>query len=462
VRQAPAAPAAPAAAPGLLRALGPWAATAMVVGGTIGTAIFVAPSIIARDTGSPVLSLGVWAVGGALALSGALCFAELASAIPETGGIYAFLRRAYKTPLIAFLCAWTFFFVSGAGTSAAAATVVASYLAYFLPAGVAQDLEVLRWIAVGCIAALTYVNYVGVKAGGQLQTGVTALKVLAMVALVAIGLSYRGGDVHRLVAIGDRTRSATTTLAGIGTALIPTLVAYGGWSYSATVAGEIHDPQRNVPRSIFAGLGVVLVVYLAVNVAYLYVLPFSEVQQSNHVASDMVHAVLGPAAGGVIAVGVMLSAIGALNALVLSYARIAFAAAQDGLFFSALGRVHPRYRTPGNAILVQGLVASAFAFSGDYEHILSYFTFVEYLIFSMAVAAVVVLRRREPLLPRPYRVWLYPLPPIVFLSVSTLYLLSLVATRPKGTATGIILMLCGVPFYVMWSRRGRRNVSDRA
>jgi basic amino acid/polyamine antiporter, APA family len=446
----------------LVRALGPWAATAVVVGGTIGTAIFVAPSIIARDTGSPVLSLAVWAIGGALALSGALCFAELASAIPETGGIYAFLRRAYGTPLIAFLCAWTFFFVSGTGAIAAVATVFASYCAFFLPASLAQNPGVLRWIAIGCIACLTSVNYVGVKAGGQLQTAVTAFKVCAMAALVVVGLSYHGGDAHRLVAMGDRTRPVTTTLAGIGTALIPTLVAYGGWSYSATIAGEIHNPQRNVPRSIVAGLAVVLVVYLMVNVAYLYVLPFSVVQQSNHVASDMMHVVLGPTAGGVIAIGVMVSAIGALNALILSYARIAFAAARDGVFFPALARVHPRHRTPGNAVLVQGVVGSAFAFTGDYEHILSYFTFVEYLIFSLAVAAVVVLRRREPLLPRPYRVWLYPLPPIVFLGVSTLYLVSLLATRPTGTVTGIILMLCGVPFYLYWRRRSHREWSRSA
>lgn len=436
----------------LVRGLGPMDGTAIIVGGIIGTGIFVSPSLIAQTTGAPGLSMLVWVVAGLLALCGGLSYAELSAAIPETGGTYAYIRRAYRSRFLAFCFGWTFFFVDGPGAIAAVATVFTAYAAYFVPAISPEHPMQARLVAVGSIALLTGVNILGVRVGGGLQRILTVLKVAALLALIAIALTATA-PAGSLLPMAPPTAGLADSLRAIGAALVPALFAFGGWTYTSYVAGEMKNAERNIPLSIVVGVLVVLLIYLGVNAALFYLMPFDAVRQSPHVVSDAMRGVLGERGAAFVALAVMLSALGALNAVVLSYARIAWAMAQDGLFFASMARVHPRFRSPVNAIVMQGVIAILFALSGGFDEILGYFSFIEYLFFSLGVASLIVLRVTEPDLPRPVRVWLYPIPPILFLLVSAAYLGQLLLHRFRGSMVGVLLLLAGVPFYLYWSRR---------
>jgi basic amino acid/polyamine antiporter, APA family len=437
---------------GLRRQLGLREATAVVIGGIIGSGIFMTPGMVARQVGSPALALLVWAVAGALAFCGALSYAELGAAIPRTGGTYQFLRVAYGTPLVAFLSGWAFFFVDGTGALASLATTFASYSGFFVGHVVPMTPATLRIIAVLAIAAVAAVNYVGVKAGGRVQVVFTALKVAVLIAIIVIGLTASGGWEN--FRTPPAARGATLGIGGgFATAMIGALFSYAGWSYTSYIAGEIDNPQRNLPLSIIFGMGVVIAVYLAVNVAYMKALPFATLESSSLVAADAMQHLFGAKSAGLVAAAVMISTIGALNAVTLAYARIGFAMADDGYFFGALSAVHPRYRTPANAIVVQGFVAALFALSGNFEQIVNYFAFIDYLFFGLAVAAVIILRRRYPEMPRPFRMWGYPVTPLLFLGVTAWYLSQVLIHRFADSMVGIGIMLIGVPFYWYWRRQ---------
>jgi APA family basic amino acid/polyamine antiporter len=430
--------------------------TSIVVGGIIGSGIFISPAIVARETGAPGLALAVWVVAGVIATCGGLCYAELSAAIPESGGTYVFLRRAYRTPVIAFLFGWAMFFASFTGAIAAVATAFSEYAGYFLERLVPYGTLAKRTVAVALILFLTGVNYVSVRLGGRVQNLATFLKVAALVAIIGVGLVLgRGGASHfqPLLPAGGVDAGL---VASFGTALIAAVFAYNGWSYSSYVGGEARAPERNLPLSVLLGIAIVLVVYLLVNVALLAVLPFDELRSTSRPAAAAMEAVLGPVGGGMTAVAVMISTFGAANAVMLSCSRTYYAMSRDRLFFRRLAEVHPRYRTPANAILVQGLIAAAFAVSGSFEQILTYYAFVDYLFFIMAIAAVFVLRRAEPTLHRPYRVWGYPITPLVFIAITGWYLVNTLVQRPAETAVGVALTLAGVPFYLYW-RKGERG-----
>jgi APA family basic amino acid/polyamine antiporter len=437
---------------GLSRQLGVREATAIIVGGIIGSGIFMTPSMVARQVGTPTLTLLVWVAAGGLALCGALCYAELGASIPRTGGTYHFLRMAYGTPLIAFLFGWTFFFVDGTCAVATLATTFASYSGFFLGRFVPMTDTVIRTGAVSIIASATAINYVGVRTSGRVQVVFSSLKVVSLLAVILAGL-FLGGSWENLHAHASSSVPSSALAAGFATGMIGALFSYAGWSYTSYVAGEMKNPRRNIPLSIILGMGIVLVVYLAANLAYLKALPFGELQRSTLVASDVMQRVLGPRGAGLIAAAVMISTFGAINAVTLIYPRIAFAMARDGYFFHALSKVHPRFRTPGNAILVQGAVAAAFAVSGSFERIVNYYAFIDYFFFALAVACVLILRRRYPLMPRPFKVWGYPVTPMLFLGVSAWYLWQVLTQRFQESIVGIAIMLAGAPFYWYWRRK---------
>jgi APA family basic amino acid/polyamine antiporter len=427
----------------------------VIVGGIIGSGIFMTPGMVARQVGTPGLALLVWVVAGALAFCGALSYAELGATIPRTGGTYQFLRVAYGTPLVAFLAGWAFFFVDGTGALASLATTFASYSGFFIGRVVPMSPAALRAIAIVAIVAVAGVNYVGVKAGGRVQVLFTGLKVAVLIAIIVIGLTSPGGWDHFRTP-PEAMRSAPSLGGGFATAMIGALFSYAGWSYTSYIAGEIDNPRRNLPLSIILGMAVVMVVYLAVNVAYMKALPFATLESSSLVAADAMQHLFGPKSAGLVAAAVMISTIGALNAVTLAYARIGFAMAEDGYFFAGLSTVHPRYRTPGNAIVVQAIVASLFALSGNFERIVNYFAFIDYLFFGLAVAAVIILRRRDPLLPRPFKMWGYPVTPLLFLATTVWYLSEVLVHRFGETMVGIGIMLMGLPFYWYWRDRGPR------
>ena len=440
-------------AQGLARVLGPLEATTIVLGGIIGSGIFIAPGIVAREVEAPGLSFGVWAGAGLVAMCGALCYAELSAAIPETGGTYAFLRRAYKFDIIAFLFGWTMFFGICTGAIAAGGAAFALYANYVLGDLAPREAWAARWEAAACILFLTTMNCIGARVGGRIQNYVTAVKVLSLAGLVVCGLLYGHGSIHKLQPVLPLAPPRGGILAAFGTAMIPALFAYQGWNFSASVAGEIKNPRLNVPLSISVGLGVVIVAYLAVNFVYIYILPFDQLQHSKTVAADTLEAILGSGGGHFISIAVMFSAFGGANSQLLSNSRIQYAMSRDKLFFGWMDRIHPRYRTPSMAIFSQGLLAAAFALSGTYLQILTYVSFVEYLFLTLAVAGVIVLRHKEPTLSRPYKVWGYPFTPLIFIAICVWFLLNALAFRFTESMVGVVLMLCGLPFYLYWTRK---------
>jgi len=443
----------------LPRVLGLVEATAIVLGGIIGSGIFLAPAIVAREVGTPGLTLGVWVVCGLLTTCGALCYVELSGAIPETGGTYAFLGRIYDSKLIAFLFGWTTFFAISAGTIAAGGTAFASYSGYFLARYIPYSEWMIRCMAVLCILFLTSMNYMGARIGASIQNVLTVIKVGSLVALILVCLVF--GHSHRsqfqpLLPSGKS--SPATILASFGTAMISVLFAYEGWTFSTHVAGEVKNPRRNIPLSIVLGMGVAFALYLAANVAYIYVLPFEQLRQSTMVATDALTSVVGGTGGTLIAIAVMISTFGGANTLLLSFPRIQYAMSRDDLFFRWMGEAHPRFHGPSRAILTQGLLASAFALSGTYERILSYISFSQYLFLTLTVAGLIILRRKEPSLYRPHKVWGYPLTPLVFVLTCSWYLVNALVYRFHETMVGVSIMLSGVPFYMYWSQKKKRQL----
>jgi APA family basic amino acid/polyamine antiporter len=440
----------------LARVLGPVEATTIVLGGIIGSGIFLAPTIVARVAGAPGLSFAVWIISGLLATCGALCFAELSGAIPETGGTYVFLRRTYEHPLISFLFGWTMFFAISTCAIAAVGTAFASYAEFFLGRIMPYGPWTLRWVAAACILFLTTMNCIGARVGGWIQNLFTFVKVASLAALIGAGLLFGHGNLHNFEPLLPVGKSGAGVLAALGTAMIPTLFAYQGWNYSTYIAGEISNPRRNVPLSIFVGMGTVLMIYLLVNFVYIYVLPFERLQASRVIAADTMQVIVGPMGAGLISLAVILSTFGTVNAQLLSYPRIQYAMSRDALFFRWVAWVHPRFKTPTFAILAQGILAAAFALSGTYDQILSYVSFDEYLFLTLAVAGLIILRHKAPELRRPYMVWGYPFTPLLFIVVCLWYLTNAVTYRFKETMVGVILLLSGLPFYFYWSRRKNR------
>ncbi len=436
----------------LVRGLGRVEATSVVIGGIIGASIMLAPSLVARQAGAPGLSLAMWLLGGVIALTGALCIAELSAAMPETGGTYVFLKRAYPGTPIPFLFGWTMFFAYTSSAIAAVATASALYGGFFLEKVIPYGIWGRRIVAVLLIALITSINYIGVRQAGKTQTAFTALKLLliAGVIVVCLGFASHAGSLTPLFP------AATDPKGSLAQAMVLTLFGYSGWHFSTNVAGEIRDPQRNLPFSILAGIAVVIVVYVLINVSFLLVLPFDRLRESQLPATDAVSAAVGAVGAGIVSIAIVVSMLGTINAQQLNYPRIAFAMARDGFFFQKLAHVHEGRATPAGAIIAQGIVASAFALSGTFTQILTYTAFVNHSFMSLIVASVFVLRAREPRMQRPYRTWGYPVTPMIFLAVSAWYLYGLLRDRLTGSLIGIGIMLLGVPFYLYW--RGRKSL----
>jgi APA family basic amino acid/polyamine antiporter len=435
----------------LVRGLGRVEATSVVIGGIIGASIMLAPSLVARQAGAPGLSLTMWLLGGVIALTGALCIAELSAAMPETGGTYVFLKRAYPGTPIPFLFGWTMFFAYTSSAIAAVATAAALYGGFFLEKVMPYGTWERRIVAVLVIALITAVNYVGVRQAGKTQAAFTALKLLliAGVIVVCLGFATHAGGLSPFAPGPNDPKGS------LAQAMVLTLFGYSGWHFSTNVAGEIRDPQRNLPFSILVGIAVVIVVYVLINVSFLLVLPFAQLRESQLPATDAVSVAVGAVGAGIVSIAIVASTLGTINAQLMNYPRIAFAMARDGFFFQKLAHVHEGRATPVGAIIAQGVVASAFALSGTFTQILTYTAFVNHSFMSLIVASVFVLRAREPQMARPYRTWGYPVTPLIFLAVSAWYLFGLLRDRLTGSLIGIGIMLLGVPFYLFWRSRAK-------
>ena len=449
--------------PELKRVLGIWSAAAIVVGTVIGSGIFLVPSSMIQNVGTPLMVFAVWVFGGLLTLFGALSYAELAAAMPEAGGEYVYLREAYG-PLWGFLYGWTQMWVAKSGSIATLATGFFIYLANFRPelekvwmvvplplgeAGRPLEIRYGQLLAMAVIAALALINYFGVRAGGNVQVSVTVVKVLLLAAIVVIGL----GTAHGTSANYHTSTPAPGGIAGFFAALVAALWAYDGWNNVAMVASEVRKPQRNLPLALILGSLAVLAIYLLTNLAYFRVLPADSVAGTDRVAGEMMRRILGPGGAAAVSVAAMISIFAALNGSILSGSRVPFAMARDGLFFRRVGFVHPQHRTPSVSILALSAWAALLVLSGRYDQLYTYVIFASVILYGMATASVIVLRFKRPDLPRPYRTLGYPIIPAIFVIAISCLVVSTLLKSPRESLMGLVLISVGLPFYFYWKRR---------
>jgi amino acid transporter len=433
---------------GLPRRLGVWSAAAAAVGLTIGSGIFRVPSTIAAEAGSVGAVALVWVLGGVISLCGALTIAELAALFPRAGGLYVYLREAYG-PLPAFLFGWSWFFIRSAA-SAGTALVFVAYLRTFVPLDDAGQ----RVVAVALIALVGAANYRSVRLGAAIQNASTLAKVLAiLVAAVALfALGEAGGG-----ALAEPVTLAPRSWGGLGVALVAALFAYDGWIAATLVAGEVRDPGRSLPRALAWGTVVIVATYLAINAAYLFALPLADLAASEAVAADAMTRVGGAGGAAVIAALVMLSTFGGLNAGLMTGPRVFYAMAEDGLFFRRVAAVHPRYRTPHVAVVLLVLLTALNASVRTFEQLAEAFVLLLYPFLALTVAAVFVLRRRRPALPRPYRTAGYPVVPAIFLVGTVAMMGNALLERPAATLLSAAIVAAGVPVYFGWRAASRRS-----
>ena len=444
--------------PELARDLGLSHAGAVVVGTIIGSGIFLVPSEMMQAVGSARLVYLAWVVGGLLSFFGALTYAELGAMKPQAGGEYVYVRDAYG-PLAGFLYAWTWFLIAKPASIATITTGLVRILgtfpvfSFFSHTCLSHPFTVNygQLVAIGATVLVSWLNYIGVRRAGDFQFLFTLLKVAIILGIVAVGFSYSGGTWANFA---TEFAGAKGGVAGFFAALVAALWAYDGWNDLNMVAGEIRNPQRNIPLSLIWGVAAVGALYILVNAAVQYVLPAAAVAASERPASDAVALVLGRAGASLVSAGMAVSMLVTLNGTIMSGARVPFAMARDGYFFKTIAEVHPRFRTPWVAIIVQcGLAIALLLLGGSFRQFFSLAIFAEWMFYMIAGSTVFVFRRREPRAERPYRVWGYPVVPAVFVLVSAALLYYTFTDNLKSSAGGCLAILAGVPIFYFFARR---------
>jgi len=430
----------------LPRHLGLWSAVAVLVGTTIGSGIFRVPASVATLVPEPGPFLLAWVVGGLVTLAGALTVAELAAAFPRSGGIFAYVYEGFG-PLPAFLFGWTELLVLRASALGAIATILAEHLGQLVPLTPMG----IKLVAAGTVAAVGLLNYVGMGRAAGVMNVVTVLKYGALLALVVLALSVGTGSAAHFIPFA----SGGVRAAAFGTALVSILWAYDGWSNLSFSGGEVKDPTRNLPLGLALGTGAIVLIYVSINVAYLYLMPIPEMAQATRVAAEAATRIplLGSAGAAVVAGIVMLSCFGSLNGSMMTGPRVLFALAERGLFFPGIARVSPRFESPSTAIALATTLGVTYVLLNDFQQLADKFVLGSWPFYCLAVAAVFVLRRRRPDLPRPYRTWGYPLVPLFFLLASAGLIVNALVTAPRDTALTFAIILAGIPAYLLWQRR---------
>ncbi|MBC8167435.1 MAG: amino acid permease [Bryobacteraceae bacterium] len=458
----------PRQGPSLRKDLGLWGAVAIVVGTVIGSGIFLVPKAMILRVGSPEMVFLVFVFGGVLSLFGALTYAELAAAMPEAGGEYVYLSAAYG-PFFGFLYGWTQTWVAKSASIATLATGFFLYLANFFPVldnvltsiplpigpgGGPLEIRSGQILAMVVVMGLAVLNYFGVKFGGGVQIVVTAVKVACIAAIVILGLTASTGSIANF----HTSVPAAGGFTGFFAALVAALWAYDGWNNVNMVASEIRNPQRNLPLALIGGTLLVIAIYLAANLAYFYVLSASDVSKSDRVAGEMMRQVMGNGGAGAVSVAAMISIFAALNGSILTGSRVPYALARDGYFFRPYAIVNEKYRTPGISILLLSAWSCVLLLSGRYDDLYTLVIFPSWILYAMAAASVIVLRVRQPDLPRPYKTLGYPVVPILFVCVAIVLIGSTLQDKPRESLLGLGLIAVGIPFYLYWNRQhtGRR------
>jgi APA family basic amino acid/polyamine antiporter len=460
--------------PQLLRALGLKEGLAIHMSAIIGSGIFVVPAAIAGHLHSMGLILVVWIAGGLLSLFGALTVAELSSFHTGAGGPYLYLRDSFGR-VWGYMFSWNHFFINTAGSLAAIAVAFATYLGYFFPSFVSHDpvlfysgtllsfsIEVTirgtQLVAMIVIFVATLVNIRGVRLGGWVTNVFTLAKVLALLALVvAVFSSGKGSAANFAPWWPDHWSNELTSAFGL--AMISVLWSYEGWTTVTQSAGEIMNPQKNVPRALLIGTALIIVLYLSINLAYAYVIPLGQMAGSERIAADAASVVLGPIGTSLVIVGILCSTFGTINNSFLSDARSMYAAGADGAFAPGFGKVHAGFRTPYVTVIALGVWSALLTLSGSYDQIASYVIFGSWFFYGLTAVSVIVLRKKMPNVPRPYKAWGYPYATLLFVGAAGWILYNTVVEDTRAAITGIALLLLSLPFYFYWS--GKKSVKRK-
>lgn len=456
----------------LIKGLGLIDATAIVIGSMIGSGVFIVPSIMAGLIQSPGIIILIFVMGGILTIFGALCYGELSAAMPHSGGQYVFLKKAYS-PIFGFLFGWASFFVIQSGLVAAVAVAFAKYLGVFFPS-ISEHIAVLSFplfgkifaissaqiIAIISIIILTVINCYGVKAGAFVQNLFTFFKVLAIFLLIGLAFLCSKGSFVNIVTSVKPLIPETLKLtfwAAMAVAMSKSLFAYDGWTTGTFAAEEVKEPQKNLPIALILGTSIVTIIYVLATAAYFYLfnVQAAALVPDNRIAASAAQVIFGPVGLYFISAAILISTFGCNNGLILGGARVYYGMAKDGLFFKGAGEVDSKHHVPANALIYQGIWACLLTLSGTYSDLLTYVTFASILFTAMTVVGVFILRKKEPHMPRPYKVTGYPLVPIVYILIALAFLIYVVIGDPRNSGIGFVLILLGLPVYFYW--KGKKN-----
>jgi APA family basic amino acid/polyamine antiporter len=463
------------AKPGLVRGLSLVDCVLLLVGGIIGSSIFLTAKDIAGPLPHPLLFLGVWVLGGLISLCACFAFAELGAMFPDSGGQYVYMREAYGD-LVGFLYGWMIFTVSNGGTIAALSVASASYLGAVFPSLSADHVVLniavrhigfaltrVHLVALISIAFVTWVNVVGLREGAVLQNIATWAKFVAMAAFIVLGFTIGKGSWSHFTSGGSGTSaglmvdlSAGQLVSAFGVALIAVFWAYDGWIYITWVSGEVKDPQRNIPRGMLLGVIAVGLIYIAMNMTYVYALPITEIAKHETIAHAAATALFSARAATWLSALIAVSCFGAMASCALSGARVYYAMAKDGAFFKKMGEVHPRWNTPAFSLIGQGLWAGVLTLSGRYDQLYTYVMFMMVLSYTLGVGCMFILRWKRPNADRPYRCTGYPWLPALYILIGTAWAINTILQRPSAVLWGTLIVLAGVPFYLYWKRTTRK------
>jgi APA family basic amino acid/polyamine antiporter len=434
------------------RELGLFDGVNVVIGNTIGSGIFVAPAVVAATVAPQTggMHLLVWLVGGILSMAGALSYAELGALMPRAGGHYVFLREGIGD-VAGFLYGWTIMLVIASGSIAFVSITFVTYLSYFIPMGP----WTIKLLAILTILSLTCVNYVGVKMGSIVLNIFTSLKVVALVALIIAGLFFAALHRENFLPVVPQNVSLDITWASTFMfALVSALFTYGGWQNIGFMAGELKNPQRNLPVSMAIGVTAVIIIYMLANFVYVNVLGVPHMGASRLVASDAMEGLWGTIGGSFVSLLIMISSFGITNAIIMVSPRVYYAMAKDGLFIPQLAQVHPKYKTPHVSLVFQAIWASVIVIVSDtFQQIMNYVVFMDWLFLALAVYCIYVLRMKYPGAPRPYRAWGYPVTPALFILLSMAVVVNTLVRAPLESGIGIAIVLSGIPIFLTMKRK---------
>ena len=463
--------------PTLVRGLSLLDSVLLLVGGIIGSSIFLTAKDIAAPLPHPVLFLLVWVLGGVISLFACFALAELGSMFPDSGGQYVYLREAYGD-LVAFLYGWMLFSVANGGSIAALSVASAAYLGEIVPV-ISQQRVVLTVagitltrasiVALLAIGLVTWINVVGLRRGALLQNLATWMKFGAMAVFVVLGFAIGKGSWSHFLPTASSAGgpppglmmglSPTQLLSAFGVGLIAVFWAYDGWVYITWVAGEVKEPRRNVPLAMVIGVLVVGIIYVAMNMTYVYALPLTEIAKHETIAHTAAAVLFSPATAVWLSAMIAVSCFGAMASCTLSGARVYFAMARDGVFFQSMAKVHPKWRTPALSLIGQGVWAAILTVSGRYDQLYTYVMFGMVLSYTLTVVGMFILRWKRPEIPRPYRCTGYPWLPAIYVVLGTMWTLNTIIERPKQALAGTIIVLLGVPGYLYWKRANRKAIA---